>query len=176
MGERGEGRFRCAGPADEADRHGHSGKRDPVAPSSGRTRPGTDVMYCDLTRGHSGKRDPVAPSSGRTRPGTDVMYCDLTRGHVLVHASRSPGSPVVGYLEQGGAGNWFVTEMKGETYRDGAAENNRWASTQADNGRWGWTPEVCFAGGGNYEDDASLLMPGSCTCANTCAPVPFWAR
>ncbi|MFE4680702.1 hypothetical protein ACFRNJ_07630 [Streptomyces sp. NPDC056721] len=147
MGERGEGRFRCAGLAHEADRHGHSVKRDPV----------------DL-------------SSGRIWPGTDAMYCDLTRGHVPVHASRSPGSPVVGYLEQGGAGNWFVTEMKGETYRDGAAENNRWASAQADNGRWGWTPEVCFAGGGNYEDDASLLMPGSCTCAKTCAPVPFWAR
>ncbi|MFE2735891.1 hypothetical protein [Streptomyces sp. NPDC059349] len=86
VGERGEGRFRCAGLADEADRHGHSVKRDPVD-----------------------------PSSGRTWPGTDVMYCHLTRGHVPVHASRSPGSPAVGYLEQGGAGNWFVTEMKGET-------------------------------------------------------------
>ncbi|MFB7708716.1 hypothetical protein [Streptomyces sp. NPDC056105] len=35
---------------------------------------------------------------------------------------------------------------------------------------------VYFAGGGNYEDDAGLLMPGSYTCANTCTPVPFWAR
>ncbi|MGX1669258.1 hypothetical protein [Streptomyces sp. NPDC055400] len=122
------------------------------------------------------KRDLVDPSSGHTWPGTAVMYCNLTRGHVPVHASRSPGSPVVGHLEQGGAANWFVTEMKGETYRDGAAENDWWASTQADNGRWGWPPEVYFAGGGNYEDDAGLLTPGSYTCANTCAPVPFWAR
>lgn len=122
------------------------------------------------------KRDLVDPSSGRAWPGTGVMYCNPTRDHVPVHASRSPGSPVVGHLEQGGAANWFVTELKGETYRDGAAENNWWASTRADNDRWGWTPEVYFAGGGNYEDDAGLLMPGSYTCANTCAPAPFWAR
>ncbi|MET7662125.1 hypothetical protein ABZS99_25095 [Streptomyces sp. NPDC005463] len=111
------------------------------------------------------KRDLVDPSSGRTWPGTDVLYCNLTRDHVPVRASRSPSSPVVGYLEQGGAANWFVTELKGETYRDGAGENGWWAGTQADNGRWGWTPEVYFAGGGNYEDDAGLLVPGSYTCA-----------
>ncbi|MFD3474571.1 hypothetical protein [Streptomyces sp. NPDC058695] len=132
----------------------------------------TDNMPCHNTV----KRDLTDPSSGRTWPGTAVMYRNLTRGHVPVHASRSPGSPVVGHLEQGGAANWFVTEMKGETYRDGAAVNNRWASTRADNGRWGWTPEVHLAGGGNYEDDAGLLMPGSDTCANTCAPAPLWAR
>ncbi|MFE4848551.1 hypothetical protein, partial [Streptomyces sp. NPDC056689] len=131
----------------------------------------TDSVPCHTTV----KRDLVDPSSGRTWPGTGVMYCNLTRGHVSVHASRSSGSPVVGHLEQGGAANWFVTEMKGETYRDGAAENQWRASTRADNGRWGWTPEVSFAGGGNYEDDAGLLMPGSYTCANTCAPAPFWA-
>ncbi|MFE6756380.1 hypothetical protein ACFVDQ_22695 [Streptomyces sp. NPDC057684] len=50
------------------------------------------------------------------------------------------------------------------------------ASTRADNGRWGWTPGVYFAGGGNYGEDAGLLMPGSYTCANTCAPMSFWAR
>ncbi|MFE5003316.1 hypothetical protein ACFRJ3_01505 [Streptomyces sp. NPDC056696] len=39
------------------------------------------------------KRDLVDPSSGRTWPGTGVMYCNLTRGHVSVHASRSSGPP-----------------------------------------------------------------------------------
>ncbi|WP_458247815.1 hypothetical protein [Streptomyces sp. MAI_2237] len=127
---------------------------------------------------------PTAPSSGTSptrspagvRPGTTVPHCNLTRGHVPVFASRSPGAPVVGHLERGGAANWFVTEMKGQTFRDGTAENYRWGSTMADNGRWGWVPEVYFAGGDNNEDDAGLLMPGGHTCANTCAPLPFWAR
>ncbi|MGH4031479.1 hypothetical protein ACQB60_21375 [Actinomycetota bacterium Odt1-20B] len=132
----------------------------------------TDNVPCRPTV----KRDLVDPSSGRAWPGTDVMFCNITRGHVPVHATRSPGSTVVGYLEQGGAANWFVTEMKGETYRDGAAENNWWASTKADNDSWGWVPEVYFAGGDNNEDDAGLLMPGGYTCANVCPPLPFWAR
>ncbi|MFI9776889.1 hypothetical protein ACIHCV_19570 [Streptomyces sp. NPDC051956] len=80
----------------------------------------TDNVPCHNTV----KRDLVDPSSGRTWPGTAAMHCNLTRGHVPVHASRSPGSPVVGHLEQGGAANWFVTEMTGQTYRDGAAEND----------------------------------------------------
>jgi hypothetical protein len=91
-------------------------------------------------------------------------------------APTVPGAAVVGYLEQGGAANWFVTEMRGGTFRAGAAENYWWGSTMADNGRWGWVPEVYFAGGENNEDDAGLLMPGGYTCANTCPPLPFWAR
>ncbi|WP_330280614.1 hypothetical protein OHO83_40280 [Streptomyces sp. NBC_00569] len=50
----------------------------------------TDNVPCHTTV----KRDLVDPSSGRTWPGTGVMYCNLTRGHVPVHASP-PGSPVV---------------------------------------------------------------------------------
>lgn len=46
----------------------------------------TDNAPCHTTV----KRDLVDPSSGRTWPGTGVMYCNLTRGHVPVHASRSP--------------------------------------------------------------------------------------
>jgi hypothetical protein len=122
------------------------------------------------------KRDLADPLSGRVWPGTTVMYCNLTRGHVPVFASRSPGAPVVGHLEQGGAANWFVTETRGQTFRDGAAENHWWGSTMADNGRWGWVPEVYFAGGEKNEGDAGLLMPGGYTCAKVCAPLPFWAR
>ncbi|MGI5452236.1 hypothetical protein ACQEWB_03410 [Streptomyces sp. CA-249302] len=132
----------------------------------------TDNVPC-----HSPTRKNLTdPGTGRVWPGTEVKYCNLTRGRVPVHATRSPGAPVVGYLEQGGAANWFVTEMKGETFRDGSAENYWWGSTMADNGRWGWVPEVYFAGGDNNEDDAGLLMPGGYTCANVCAPLPFWAR
>jgi hypothetical protein len=121
-------------------------------------------------------RDLTDPLSGRLWPRTQVRFCNLTRGHVPVYANRSPGAAVVGHLEQGGAANWFVTEMRGETFRDGSAENHWWGSTLADNGRWGWVPEVYFAGGENNEDDAGLLMPGGYTCANTCPPLPFWAR
>ncbi|MFG3281274.1 hypothetical protein [Streptomyces sp. NPDC048111] len=132
----------------------------------------TDNVPC-----HSpAKRDLTDPNSGHVWRGTEVRFCNLTQGHVPVYAGRSAGAAVVGYLEQGGAANWFVTEMKGGDFHRGRAANYWWASTKADNGRWGWVPEVYFAGGGNYEDDAGLLMPGGYTCANTCAPVPFWAR
>ena len=132
----------------------------------------TDNVPCHSTT----KKDLTDPGTGRPWPGTNVMYCNLTQGHVPVFATRSPGAPVVGHLEQGGAANWFVTEMKGQTFRAGSAENYWWGSTMADNGRWGWVPEVYFAGGDNNEDDAGLLMPGGYTCANTCPPLPFWAR
>ncbi|MHC3475653.1 hypothetical protein ACYF6T_44320 [Streptomyces sp. 7R007] len=132
----------------------------------------TDNVPCHGTT----QRDLTDPGTGRVWPRTNVMYCNLTRGHVPVYASRSPRAAVVGRLEQGGAANWFVTEMRGETFRDGSAENYWWASTLADNGRWGWVPEVYFAGGDNNEDDAGLLMPGTYTCANVCPPLPFWAR
>ncbi|MFD9793476.1 hypothetical protein ACFWXK_21305 [Streptomyces sp. NPDC059070] len=132
----------------------------------------TDNVPC-----HSpAKRDLTDPDTGRVWPGTEVKFCNLTQGHVPVYASRSASAPVVGYLEQGGAANWFVTEMKGGDFRLGSAANNWWGSTKADNGRWGWVPEVYFAGGDNYEDDAGLLMPGNYTCANTCPRLPFWAR
>jgi len=39
------------------------------------------------------------------------MFCNLAQGHVPVFASRSPGAPVVGCLEQGGDAYWFVTGM-----------------------------------------------------------------
>ncbi|MBO4259575.1 hypothetical protein [Streptomyces griseorubiginosus] len=132
----------------------------------------TDNVPCHRTT----KKDLTDPATGRVWRGTDVMYCNLTRGHVPVYATRSPNAPIVGYLEQGGDANWFVTEMKGETFRDGAAENYWWGSTMADDGRWGWVPEVYFAGGENNEDDAGLLMPGGHTCAGVCPPLPFWAR
>jgi len=132
----------------------------------------TDNVPCHGTT----KRDLTDPLSGRVWRGTDVMFCNLTQGHVPVYATRSPGAPVVGELEQGGDANWFVTEMKGETFRKGSAENFWWGSTMADNGRWGWVPEVYFAGGDNNEDDAGLLMPGGYTCADVCPPLPFWAR
>lgn len=66
-----------------------------------------------------------------------MRFCDRTRGHVPVHADRSPGAPVVGPLERGGAGERFVAEMKDQTFRDGSAENCRWASTRADNANLG---------------------------------------
>ncbi|MEU6660306.1 hypothetical protein [Streptomyces sp. NPDC046821] len=143
-----------------------------LAGLSAPTAQATDNVPCHGTV----KRDLTDPNTGNVWPGTDVMYCNLTQGHVPVYASRSADAPVVGHLEQGGAANWFVTEMKGGDFHLGSSANFWWGSTMADNGRWGWVPEVYFAGGDNYEDDAGLLMPGDYTCANSCAPVPFWAR
>ncbi|MDJ0346047.1 hypothetical protein QMK19_25790 [Streptomyces sp. H10-C2] len=79
------------------------------------------------------QRTLVNPADGRQWPST-IRYCNLTRGHVPVYEKRDAGSRVVGELVQGGAANWFVFENKGGTFKDGAAENNWWASTQADNG------------------------------------------
>lgn len=122
------------------------------------------------------RRDLTDPSTGLLWRGVEVRLCNLTQRHVPVFAGRSAGAPVMGYLERGGAANWFVTEMHGGDFRLGSVANNWWASTRADNGWWGWVPEVYFAGGDNYEDDAGLRLPGGYACATTCPPPPFWAR
>ncbi len=33
-----------------------------------------------------------------------------------------------------------------------------WAYTKADNGRWGWVPEMFFVGGDNMDPDRKLAM------------------
>ncbi|MFI1394330.1 hypothetical protein [Streptomyces sp. NPDC020681] len=107
----------------------------------------------------------------------EVKYCPLWRGNVPVYAGRDANSAVVGYLTYGGSSNWFVYEKQGGTVSLSGGVNNWWASTLADNGQWGWVPEVYFSGGDNYESDAGLYEPGDVACVWPCdayRPTPPW--
>jgi hypothetical protein len=98
-----------------------------------------------------------------------VQDCLLWRGNVPVYASPYRiGWPnwVVGYLYSA-SGNWFICqfdEARGAdgtivhtaTYHYGSYYNNWWAWTIADNGRYGYVPEVFFKGGNNNEPDRGL--------------------
>ena len=99
---------------------------------------------------------PCGPQWHHARYG-DVQSCPLWRGNVPVHRNADPGSPVVGYLYQGGWSNWFFCEAAGRPYYYGSLVNAWWGLTVADNGRSGWASEVYFAGGGNWEPDRGLV-------------------
>jgi hypothetical protein len=102
------------------------------------------------------------------------MRCAITQGNVPVYGSVSTKSWRAGTLARGGTANWFLFESRGAEVRLGRGANNWWASTQADNGNWGWVNEVYFRGGANYEDDAGLLKPGPVSCWNVCPTRPPW--
>jgi len=91
--------------------------------------------------------------------GLTVQICPLWRGDAPVYdfANSQLGSQV-GKLNVGGTANWFVcqTQFTNIPYEYGGYENNWWAYTMADNGHWGWVPEVFFSGGGNNQADAEL--------------------
>lgn len=56
--------------------------------------------------------------------------------------------------------DWFVCQRQfddRDPYAGWGYYNNWWAYTMADNGRWGWVPEVYFKGGGNNQPDAGLV-------------------
>lgn len=93
--------------------------------------------------------------------GRMVQRCPLWRGDVPVFRFEN-GVPVeqVGQLNVGGDANWFECQFQfpDQSYPLGNAVNNWWAFTQADNGQWGWVPEVFFAGGGDFEADAGLAL------------------
>lgn len=88
-----------------------------------------------------------------------AQFCPLTTSYVPVFNTDRSGNraTVVGRLYKGKSANWFVGQRAGSRYvlRAGIY-NDKWAFTQADNGRWGWVPEVYFAGGANNEPDATL--------------------
>jgi hypothetical protein len=102
-----------------------------------------------------------------------LNYCPLAQGNVPVHMTNNPNSPIVGTLRDRG-GNWFLFQTRGARFDLGGDWNTWWASTQADNGRWGWVNEVYFAGGDNDEGDGGLLMPGNVSCAGRCPELPPW--
>jgi hypothetical protein len=86
---------------------------------------------------------------------TYVQRCPLWRGDVPVF---SKGGLVVGFLEQGGNANWFKCQEL-QVFNPHSVDgyvNYWWAETVADNGRWGWVSLVYFAGGDDWEPDATL--------------------
>lgn len=87
-----------------------------------------------------------------------VQYCPLWRANVPVYASpdQGTGAAVVGHLVSGGSANWFVGDSYRSYYSSGSYYNHWWAYTLADNGRWGWVPEVFFSGGNNDDTDSGL--------------------
>ena len=89
-----------------------------------------------------------------------VQYCPLWRGQVPVYADPDHGNSaaVVGTLVYGGSANWFVGDEPHSRYTYGSYYNRWWAYTLADNGHWGWVPEVYFSGGDNDEPDAGLYL------------------
>jgi hypothetical protein len=65
---------------------------------------------------------------------------------------------IVGWLVYGGCNNWFYDQWgTARNYYLGGYVNNWWATTLADNGRYGWVPEVYFRGGEDFEADAGLF-------------------
>jgi hypothetical protein len=112
--------------------------------------------------------------AGYTYPNVEVRTCPLWTGHVPVYEWSSTAAPIVGELVYGGNANWFVVEKWSNYAPLGGFFNHYWASTMADNGRWGWVPETYFSGGGNDEDDGGLLLKGTFTCGGSCKPIPPW--
>jgi hypothetical protein len=66
---------------------------------------------------------------------------------------------VVGTIYAPGA-DWFVCDAKfvDAPYHAHGYANDWWAFTMADNGEWGWVPEVYFKGGNNWEPDSRLAL------------------
>jgi hypothetical protein len=104
----------------------------------------------------------------RTSPGgvAHVQYCPLTAtlpaGGVPVYKAPYLNSGKVGALYSGGSANWFEGQ-ECEQYSFGTYmgyKNDWWAYTEADNGHWGFVPEVYFKGGKNNERDAGLAIEG----------------
>ncbi|WP_432842025.1 hypothetical protein [Dactylosporangium sp. CA-092794] len=102
-----------------------------------------------------------------------VQYCPLWTGNVPVYdisAVWTGGNQApVGYLTYGGWANWFNGQAEFGEYGLNGYQNRWWAFTQADNGAWGWVPEVYFSGGGNDEPDSGLYQ---CAAAGNWCTLP----
>lgn len=86
-----------------------------------------------------------------------VQDCSMWRGAVPVYEDSYPASysDPIGYLWNAD-GNWFDCHEQGATYTESGYANDWWAYTMADNGEWGWAPEVYFSGGDDFERDGGL--------------------
>lgn len=86
-------------------------------------------------------------------------YCGLINGRIPVLSSPW-NHRTVGWLVGGnGYRNWFLDQTcvpSRPYYYNSFYGNAWWARTMADNGEWGYVPEVYFAGGLNWEADGNL--------------------
>ncbi len=67
---------------------------------------------------------------------------------------------IVGWIDAAG-NDWYVCQKQVTQYDPYAYAgyyNDWFAYTLADNGKWGWAPEVFFQGGDNMEPDRKLAM------------------
>lgn len=122
----------------------------------------------------------VDTGKDRTYSGYKVrLYnCPLVaKRQIPVYRTDDKRSTVVGYID-GTRTNWFLYSYRNADPRStpwvNGYHNVWWASTLADNGRWGWVNQVYFRGGGNDERDGRLLEPPNLTCSGSCGSVPTW--
>ncbi|OIJ28306.1 hypothetical protein [Nocardioides luteus] len=67
---------------------------------------------------------------------------------------------IVGWIDAAG-NDWYVCQKQVTQYDPYAYAgyyNDWFAYTLADNGKWGWAPEVFFQGGDNMEPDRKLAL------------------
>ena len=109
----------------------------------------SDAAPCGAAYWHDGVDRNVQTCPDWGRSGTnDIPVYDLT---------TSPPA-VVGTIAAAGD-DWYVCQKQVteyDPYAYGDYYNDWFAYTMADNGKWGWAPEVFFKGGGNMEADANL--------------------
>lgn len=88
----------------------------------------------------------------------EVNYCRLWGGSIGVRSA--PGSStLVGTVNSANI-NWFRGDVLSYTFCSGSYCNDAWAFTEADNGNWGWVPEVYFSSS-NTTWDPNLRACGS---------------
>jgi hypothetical protein len=99
----------------------------------------------------------------------NVQPCQLTSplandgipvytGPVESSVGATPPAPTAGWLH-GTTGKQFVCESlfpEALYHHPAGWYNSWWAYTRAENGAWGWVPEVFFKGGDNDEPDSGL--------------------
>ncbi|MHC3473144.1 hypothetical protein ACYF6T_31260 [Streptomyces sp. 7R007] len=93
----------------------------------------------------------------------DVNYCRLWGGSIGVRSA--PGSStLVGTINSANT-NWFRGDTLDAQFCSSGYCNNAWAFTEADNGNWGWVPEVFFSSSNTTWDPnlrACSAYPGLC--------------
>lgn len=112
------------------------------------------------------------PCEPNTSRGFLKYYCPLVPGNIPVFNTYEPSRHIVGWLVGGDSRNWFWDQYCANwaPYSYAGGWNTWWASTLADNGKFGYVPEAYFRGGGHYEADGVLkwVAPGGYVYGRIC--------
>ncbi|MFF7449696.1 MULTISPECIES: hypothetical protein [unclassified Streptomyces] len=95
----------------------------------------------------------------------EVNYCRLWGGSIGVRSA--PGSSTLVGTVNSANSNWFRGDTLASRFCSGAYCNNAWAFTEADNGAWGWVPEVYFSSSNTTWDPNLRSCDGN---PGLCAP------